>query len=115
MPTRPLSHAQRQGRRASDRTYDQTVRAATPALARAKQVRSSARWRRVRALVLASQPVCADIWGWHASEGRVVLATQVDHITPLVQAPEMAYDTDGLQALCTACHAKKTALERQKG
>ncbi len=113
MPTRPRSHAQRQGRTASDRTYDQTVRAATPALAHAKQVRSSARWRRVRALVLASQPLCADIWGWHAAEQRVVLATQVDHVVGLSEGGE-AYSTENLQPLCSRCHSLKTQRESRR-
>lgn len=113
MPTKPLSHAQRQGRTASDRSYDRTVRQADPRLAAAARVRSSGRWKKVRELVLAQSPLCADIWGWHAAAGRVEVATQVDHITPLVEAPERAYDLAGLQALCTRCHARKTQEEQR--
>ena len=111
MPTRPLSNAQRQGRTAQDRSYDRTVRQADPALAHAKQVRSSGRWRKVRALVLAAQPVCADIWGWHAAAGRVVLATQVDHIVGLREGGA-AFAVENLQPLCLACHNKKSSMER---
>lgn len=113
MPWKPLSHSQRLGRSASDRAYAQTRRQ-TPALAEAKRIRSSQRWREVRALVLARQPLCADIWGRHKAEGRVEVATQVDHIKPLVEHPELAYDVEWLQALCTACHARKSIEERRQ-
>lgn len=114
MPTKPLSHAQRQGRTISDRAYDRTQRVADPALAAAKQVRSSARWRSVRGLVLSAHPLCADPYGWHAKEGRVVAATQVDHIHGLAEAPTLAYDASNLQSICEACHAQKSAQERRR-
>jgi len=113
MPTRPLSHAQRQSRALSDRAYDRTTRQASPALAQAKQVRSSARWRRVRALVLSAAPLCADVYGVHAAAGRIVVATQVDHIVPLIEAPTLAYDASNLQPLCDHCHGRKSGLERR--
>lgn len=113
MPTRPLSHAQRQGRTLSDRSYDRTQRQTDPALAQAKAIRSSARWRRVRLLTLQAQPLCADIYGVHAAAGRVEIATQVDHIQGLATHPELAYALENLSALCTACHARKSQEERR--
>jgi len=112
MATRPLSHAQRQGRAAADRSYDRTVRQADPRLAEAARIRSSARWQHVRKLVLAQSPLCADIWGWHAAECRVEVATQVDHIVGLVEGGE-PYDTSNCQSLCTRCHARKTKEEQR--
>jgi len=114
MPTRPLSHAQRQGRAARDRAYDRTVRQADPRLTEAARVRSSGRWKHVRALVLARDPLCADIWGWHAAAGRVEVATQVDHIVGLSEGGE-AFAFENLQPLCSSCHSKKTALEVRHG
>lgn len=40
---------------------------------------------------------------------RVSMATQVDHIVP--KAHGGTDDDDNLQAICTACHAAKTARE----
>ncbi len=97
MPTKPLSHAQRQ---------------ADPALAQAKAIRSSARWRRVRKLFLTVHPLCEDIFCVHGMGGQATLATQVDHILPLAQggAP---FDEANLQALCRLCHSRKSQRERR--
>ena len=112
MPTKPLSHAQRQGRTASDRSYDRTVRASDPRLAEAKRVRSSARWQKVRKMVLQDAPLCADIYGTHAAQGRIEIATQVDHIVGLTQGGE-AFAVENLQSLCTRCHGRKTQGEQR--
>lgn len=113
MPTRPLSHSQRLGRMHADKAYDQTRRAVDPALAQAKQIRSRAQWRRLRAIVLGKQPLCADPWGVHARTGRVEVATEVDHIVGLREAPALAYTESNLQGLCSACHARKSKAERR--
>jgi 5-methylcytosine-specific restriction protein A len=115
MPTRPRSHSQRLGRREADRAYDQTQRRLDPALAAAKRLRSSLRWRRVRARVLARSPLCADPEGRHAASGRIAAAVEVDHIQGLRQRPDLAFDEANLQPLCHACHARKTAQERPEG
>ena len=112
MPHRPLSHSQRLGRAESDKAYDETQRATTPALALAKKIRSSARWRRVRRLVLGKHPLCTDPWGVHAEDGIPVLAQEVDHIVELIKAPERAFDEANLQPLCSPCHNTKSATER---
>lgn len=44
----------------------------------------------------------------------VVLASEVDHIVPLAEAPERKYDETNLQGLCKSCHSKKTMTERLK-
>ena len=36
---------------------------------------------------------------------------EVDHIAPVRDAPERAYDLANLQSLCTSCHTRKTRLE----
>lgn len=69
-----------------------------------------ARWRRLRKMFLAANPVCADPFGIHARNGEVVPATDVDHIVP-----KRCGGTDewsNLQALCHACHSRKTSTER---
>lgn len=63
-------------------------------------------WRRLRAVVLAAEPLCRIC----AGAGRVTAATVVDHITPKAQGGP---DTPAnLQPLCAPCHDTKTATER---
>jgi 5-methylcytosine-specific restriction protein A len=68
-----------------------------------------ARWRHavwgLRARVLARSPLCVMCRG----EGRVVAASQVDHIVPHQGDPELFWKVDNLQALCDRHHAEKTA------
>lgn len=67
-------------------------------------------WRRLRAIVLAEQPLCADPDGVHGDEPP--LATEVDHIVPLRAGGTNA--RSNLQALCKSCHSRKTAREDQR-
>lgn len=67
----------------------------------------NANWRRLRRMVLRARPLCADPFGVHG--GRVVLATEVDHIVPLSAGG--TNEMSNLQPLCKACHSRKTALE----
>ncbi|SRR5712691_5229009 len=115
MPRRPLSHSERLGRARHDKAYDERERATTPALALAKQIRSSARWRRLRKLVIAKHPLCADPFGYHAQDGRLALTEEVDHIVELARRPDLAFVESNLQGLCCPCHAVKSARERASG
>jgi 5-methylcytosine-specific restriction enzyme A len=74
------------------------------------------RWRRLRAAMLAEQPLCVRC----AQIGRVTVAGVVDHIRPHRGDEDLMYDTaflDGrapssnLQPLCATCHGLKTAAE----
>jgi 5-methylcytosine-specific restriction protein A len=112
MPWKNLSHSQRLGRAQRDKQYDETQRATTPALALAKKIRSSARWRRVRLLVLKRDPLCVDPFGTHALDGIDVLTTEVDHIVQLTARPDLAFEMTNLQGLCSTCHNRKSAIER---
>jgi 5-methylcytosine-specific restriction endonuclease McrA len=42
-----------------------------------------------------------------AARGRL----EVDHVRPVRDAPELAFDLDNLQCLCGPCHARKTRGE----
>lgn len=64
-------------------------------------------WRKIRALVLAERPLCADPYGLHPNQ--VVLATDVDHIIPLAAGGSNA--RENLQPLCHSCHSAKTARD----
>ena len=70
-----------------------------------------ATWRRLRAIVLARHPVCADPFSLH--RGAVVLATDVDHIMPKAAGGRDV--ENNLQALCHSCHSHKTALQNNFG
>lgn len=106
MPWKPATHRARLGRQARDARYDAQRHGTI-----ATQVRNSGRWQALRALVLARQPLCVDPFLVHP--GRVVPATQVDHITPIAERPDLAFVLENLQPLCVPCHAQKTAMERR--
>ena len=63
------------------------------------------RWRRLRKLVIHREPLCRQC----KKEGRLTLATEVDHIIPLAQGG--TNELDNLQPLCHSCHSRKTAKE----
>src|SRR5262245_7342887 len=68
---------------ATDRDYRRRRRDASvdPVQAQAETLRRAARWKAVRAWVLKREPLCRAC----AQRGLVVVATEVDHITPLVE------------------------------
>jgi 5-methylcytosine-specific restriction protein A len=57
------------------------------------------RWRKLRLIVLAEEPVCR-MCGREASE-------HVDHI--VARAKGGSDERENLQGLCASCHARKTA------
>lgn len=60
----------------------------------------SAAWRRVRARVIAEQPLC----GQCEREGRYVAGNEVDHI----DNDPTNNERSNLENLCKACHSRKT-------
>jgi 5-methylcytosine-specific restriction endonuclease McrA len=64
---------------------------------------ASTAWRRLRAEVLAEEPLCPDC----LAEGRVEPATEVHHLRERKAAPELALTRDNLQALCHQCHNRR--------
>lgn len=65
------------------------------------------KWQRARAGFLAKHPLCLHC----QSKGRVVVATDVDHITPHKGDMTVFWDRSNWQALCAPCHSAKTAAE----
>lgn len=59
----------------------------------------------LRSAFLATSPLCAIC----LKRGDVSVGTEVDHIVPLSQGGDNTIEN--LQALCVACHRKKTAGE----
>jgi 5-methylcytosine-specific restriction protein A len=104
MPSKPRSLAGiLHRRRAADAEYNRAHRDAACA-----RVYASYRWQRVRLQVLRDEPCCRSC----ASQGRSELATQVDHVVPLVVDISRAFDPTNLQPLCSMHHAQKSAAER---
>ncbi len=68
-------------------------------------------WPRLRALYLKRNPLCVEC----KKKGLVVEATEVDHIAPIRERPELRLVWSNLQALCKSCHSRKTARERASG
>jgi 5-methylcytosine-specific restriction protein A len=62
-----------------------------------------ARWRRLRTIVLARDPVCCDC--------KRAASTVADHIKPHRGNLDLFTDLKNLQGLCKPCHDKKTASE----
>ena len=65
-----------------------------------QKIYKSARWKRVREIVLSENPLCKC--------GQP--ANIVDHITPIRNGGGI-WDSDNLQGLCEKCHNKKSAKE----
>lgn len=68
------------------------------------RIRGRANQRR-RERILSAQPLCVLC----QAEGRVALATEVDHVVPLWAGG--SEDDSNLAGLCSACHRAKSAKE----
>lgn len=102
MPWRPRTHAER-------------LRARTREAAPQKKGDPfywSTRWRKLRAMVLADEPMCADPFGLHAKFGDVVPATEVHHLEPRSKRPDLELVRANLESLCKSCHSKISRKER---
>lgn len=67
---------------------------------------TSSAWRKLRASVLAEQPLCVDC----AARGLTVEATDVDH----KDGNPGNNERENLQGLCHSCHSRKTAADHGK-
>lgn len=66
-----------------------------------------ASWRRYRKVFLSQHYLCEEC----KKNGRVTLATVVDHIQPHKGDKRLFWDEGNHQALCESCHNRKTAQE----
>ena len=71
------------------------------------------RWRKRRKQYLAMHPLCVAC----SAVDRTRAATDIDHIKAHRGdlSPEAFWDEDNWQALCSRCHAQKTANESNQG
>ena len=65
------------------------------------------KWQQARAGYLAKHPLCVEC----ERQGRVVAATDVDHIIPHRGDMDLFWDSSNWQPLCHPCHSAKTARE----
>ena len=69
-----------------------------------RKLYASPRWFRLRAQVIQDDPLCR---GCQAA-GMLEPSTDVDHVVPHRGDLSRFWDRANLQALCHACHARKT-------
>lgn len=67
------------------------------------------RWRDLRLAVLAADPLCREC----ARRGLTSLATEVDHVIPRCERPDLMWERGNLQGLCRGCHIEKTRRENR--
>lgn len=60
------------------------------------------RWSKISQHYLRANPMCVHCGG---------LATETDHVVPHRGDMELFYDANNWQALCRACHSRKTQAE----
>lgn len=65
---------------------------------------NSTAWVKLRKHKISTNPLCE----FCEKRGRVVLATEVDHIIPIKIDMDKSLDEDNLQSLCHRCHMIKT-------
>lgn len=71
---------------------------------------NSAAWKRLRAQVLAEEPLCR----WCLARGLVVASTDVDHIKDSREDYSDDNRRENLTAMCHECHSLKTAASMGK-
>ncbi len=101
MPTRPKTHNTKRFK-----THDLPTLRHHAAILRAKKIRSSATWRKVRLMKLSRNPMCEDPVNIHKDIGEVVVADQVHHLKKISTHPELAFTLDNLMSICRHCHEK---------
>lgn len=108
MPDCPATLEQRMARKPDTRLADRAraARDREREKTEAQRIRSSARWQRLRGLIRSRQPLCADPFRTHATEGRIEPATEVHHIAPVWQRPELAFAMSNLMPVCRDCHER---------
>ncbi|MGR3547597.1 MAG: HNH endonuclease [Roseovarius sp.] len=69
-----------------------------------RKITRTARWRALRMEIIERDGGACVKCG---ARGRL----EVDHVKPVRDKPELAYDPQNLQSLCPSCHTRKTRIE----
>ena len=100
MPQRPGERFLKAKKKKADAEYNKSRPAA-------HDFYDSTAWRKLRAMYRRAHPLCEQC----LREGRTTPANVVDHIVEIEDGGALL-DPENLQALCYACHNRKTARER---
>jgi len=65
-------------------------------------------WQRFRAWWLSQHPLCVEC----EREGRVEVATDVDHVVSIAEAPERRLDPTNVRSLCHRHHSARTMRDQ---
>jgi 5-methylcytosine-specific restriction enzyme A len=68
-------------------------------------------WVKLRTWWIKRNPLCAEC----EREGKLTVATEVDHMVPISRDRSRRLDPDNLQSLCHPCHVAKTARDKGIG
>lgn len=71
----------------------------------------SARWRKIRDMVLNQEPLCCLC----LKSGKETPSTVVDHIKPHENDPKLFYDRENMQGLCASCHSGVKRMQENHG
>jgi 5-methylcytosine-specific restriction endonuclease McrA len=69
------------------------------------------RWQKASKIFLANNPLCV----YCQRDGRITAATTVDHCIPHRGDPDLFWDQDNWQSLCTKCHNSRKQSEERRG
>lgn len=64
-------------------------------------------WRKYSQNYIKAHPLCRIC----LEDGKIIPATEVDHITPHKGDKDLFWQEDNHQPLCKPCHSRKTVLE----
>lgn len=114
MPTKPKTHnpihpalrAKLEAQKAADRERRRKEYEKGEQRTEDRAFYKTARWIAFRkyAMSLTENALCRTC----KESGLIVPATQLDHIKPRKEHPELAYEIENMQGLCLSCHRKKT-------
>jgi len=68
-------------------------------------------WKYLRDYILYIEPYCRKCLN---DKGKLVLATEVDHIIDIDDNEDLMLDINNLQPLCKSCHSSKTLSKTLK-
>lgn len=102
----PWMGTPQQSKRDSDRLYNRTRRDKE-----AQGFYESPPWRKLRAIKLASNPLCEPC----QREGRLVEARFVHHVRERSTHPELALVLENLESICASCHSRHHARRKGRG
>ncbi len=57
-------------------------------------------------------PLCCDPFGVHTAAGHWEPVAQTHHVVSVMEDMDLALDFDNLRSLCTGCHGRVSAMER---